>query len=161
VATIDGARKYDPPKATGASEGGAAVSPDGGWIAYQSDRSGQFEIYVERFPDRAQRQKISQNGGHGARWSPDGRELFYLTLDGRRLMAVPVRVAPTFTAGQEVTLFEGQYMRTGPGVRPYDVMRDGKRFVMIKPTASAGTASREIVVVQHWTEELKRLVQPH
>ena len=69
----------------------AAVSLDGEWIAYESDRSGRLEVYVERFPDLGDRQLVSTDGGQQPHWSADGRELFYLGAPGAdRLMAVPV-----------------------------------------------------------------------
>ena len=80
---------------SGADERRAAISPDGNWIAYDSDRSGRSEVYVERFPELGDRQLISTTGGQQPLWSPDGRELFYLgpepvPLEPDRLMVVPV-----------------------------------------------------------------------
>ena len=97
------------------------------------------------------------DGGFAARWAPDGKELYYLNLDGRSLMAVPVSTGETLKIGTERKLFDGSFRTSGPGVRPYDVMPDGKRFVMIRQD-SATTESPKLIVVQRWTEELKRLV---
>jgi serine/threonine-protein kinase len=147
------------PVAPGAAiEGASAVSPDGGWLAYQSDRSGVMEVYVERFPDRSRRQKISVAGGFAPRWSPDGRELIYLAPGGR-LISVPVTTKPDFTAGKEVELFSGVFLPQGPGNRPLDVLPDGKRFVLIKSNDDEEHSSR-IIVVQNWTEEIRRQLRP-
>jgi hypothetical protein len=130
-------------------------------MAYQADRSGAMEVYVERFPERSGRQKISLAGGYAARWSRDGRELFYLGAGGRRVLAVPVRLQPTFEAGKEVELFKGNYLMNGPGHRPFDVMPDGKRFILVKNAeGTPDSSAQEIIVVQNWAEELKRLVPP-
>jgi hypothetical protein len=84
-----------------------AVSPDGRWLAYQSDRSGAFEVYVERFPELGDRQQISTTGGTLLRWSADGRELFYQSIDGRRVLAVPIATGPKLTAGTSTLIIEG------------------------------------------------------
>ena len=153
--------RYQPPGASPLIEGAVNMSPDGRWMAYQSDRSGNMEVYVERFPERTGRQKVSLNGGYAARWSRDGKELFYVGAGGRGVKAVPVRTQPSFDPGQEVELFRGTYLVNGPGHRPFDVMPDGKRFVLIKTAdGTDGFAAPEIVVVQNWVEELRRLVPP-
>ncbi len=154
---LDGERRYTPATPNQFIEGAAAVSPDGHWMAYQSNRAGSIAVYVERYPERGSLQKVSRSGGFAARWASDGKELYYLSLDGRSLMAVPVSTGETLTVGTERKLFDGSFPSSGPGVRPYDVMPDGKRFVMIRQD-SAGSESPRLIVVQHWTEELKRLV---
>ena len=136
------------------------VSPDGRWLAYQSNLSGQGEIYVQRFPELGNRQRISTGGGRVPRWSPDGTELFYQSPGGRQLFAVPIVTEPAFTAGVSEVLFEGAYL--APVIasrRPYDLTPDGDRFVMIKSPASTSDADEhtQITWVQNWTEELTRL----
>ena len=79
---------------------------------------------------------MSLSGGFAARWAPDGKELYYLNLDGRSLMAVPVSTGETLKIGTERKLFDGSFRTSGPGVRPYDVMPDGKRFVDDPPGLS-------------------------
>jgi hypothetical protein len=118
-----------------------------------------MEVYVERFPDRSGRQKISVAGGFAPRWSPGGRELFYLAPSGRRLISVPVTTKPVFAAGQEVELFSGSFLSQGPGNRPLDVMPDGKQFVLIKSDDDEA-ASSQIIVVQNWTGDIRRLLRP-
>jgi serine/threonine-protein kinase len=140
------------------------ISPDGKWMAYASDESGQLEIYVRPFPDvNKGRWQVSTSGGSTPLWSPDGRELFY--LQGDAVMGVSTETEPTFKAGKPETLFRGTYVRlsTNDG-QPWDISPDGKRFLMIKPPASTGavpTAAApqpKINIVLNWTEELKQRV---
>ena len=137
-----------------------AISPDGRWLAYSSDLSGRTEIYVQRFPDLGDRQRISTNGGNVPRWSRDGTELLYQSLDGRQLLAVPVITEPTFTTGVPEVLFEGAYLQPVFGNRPYDVTPDGERFVLIKTGVVTGDIddSPQIILTLNWFEELTRLV---
>lgn len=100
---------------------------------------------------------VSPSGGTRAVWSADGTELFYLVAPGR-MMAVPVELGDTFRYGTAVELFSGPYIAANV-LRTYDVSRDGQRFLMIKSAAGADEAPEaQIVIVQNWLEELKRLV---
>jgi len=135
-----------------------AVSPEGGWVAYDSNVSGREEIYIERYPELGNRQQISTSGGRVPVWSRDGRELFFGSLDGRQMLAVPVQSGTTLVAGRPQVLFEDA-MVASLSFRPYDIAPDG-RFLIIRnghTEAGGGTASN-LIVVQNWTEELKRLV---
>jgi serine/threonine-protein kinase len=137
----------------------AAVSPDGRWMAYHSTVSGRFEIYVERYPDLGGRQQISTSGGQRPLWSRNGRELFFGSLDNRQMFVVPVQSGTTLVAGRPQVLFEFAMSAPAPGGRPYDIAPDG-RFLIIRSGQSeteGGTASN-LIVVQNWFEELKRLV---
>jgi eukaryotic-like serine/threonine-protein kinase len=150
-------RKYEKLRESQFREGAPALSPDGRWLAYMSDMSGQFEIYVERFPQLGDRQKISTSGGVKPRWSRDGRTLYYISADGLRFFSAPVSTHTQLTAGVPQLLFEGTFLRYSAGSMPFDVTPDGQRFVMIK-SGNAGDDTNAIIVVQHWFEELKRLV---
>jgi eukaryotic-like serine/threonine-protein kinase len=143
--------------ATPSVDSAAALSPGGRWLAYQSTMSGVMEVYVERFPETGDRQKISMSGGALPRWSAKGNELFYQSNDGRRVFAVAVSAGTKFTAGTPTMLFEGTFVPTSPAVRGFDVTPDG-RFVMLKPAAADEGAVATVVIVQNWFEELKRLV---
>ena len=137
----------------------ADISPDNRWIAYHSALSGRPEVYVRPFPTiDSGRWQVSNGGGTRPRWSRDGRELFYFTPENGEvrasLWAVPITPGPLFTAGRPYKLFEGNYAAFNQGRQTYDVSPDGKRFVMIKPAETP----TPIIVVQNWTEELKRLV---
>ena len=143
--------------ATESEETGPSISPDGNWIAYTSDETGQREVYVQRFPGLGAKEPISTDGGQQPLWSPDGSELFY--RGPRGMMAVPVDTEPTFTAGAPEVLFEQQYFSFRAS-RTYDVAPDG-RFLMIKEGATTDDASAptaQIIIVENWFEELKRLV---
>jgi len=111
-------------------------SPDGRWLAYASDESGTMEIYVRPFPNiNAGKWQISTDGGNSPRWSPNGKELYYLIGENiaEALMAVEVETKPTFSPGKPKVLFRGKYLGSLPnnGI-PYDVHPDGRRFLMMK-----------------------------
>ena len=136
----------------------AAVSPNGRWMAYRSNESGQNEVYVQRYPELGDRQKISTDGGNVPVWSRNGQELFFSSRDGRQMLAVPVQSGSTLEAGRQQELFE-----TATGVstsgRPYDVAPDGRFFIIRSGRAEGGgTTASDLILVQNWFEELKRLV---
>jgi serine/threonine-protein kinase len=132
-----------------------AMSRDGRYLAYQSRESGQFEVYVRPYPKiNDRRWPVSTGGGTRPLWAPNGRELFYVGMDGS-LMAVPVQTSgATFSAGNPTQIIQTRYGTPLPD-RSYDISPDGKRFLMIK---EADDKSTGIVVVQNWLEELKRAV---
>ena len=146
---------------TTAQEHSAEISPDGRWLAYQSNESGRYEVYVRPYPNvDARRWTISTGGGTRPAWAKSGRELFY--LDGRdRLTSVNVRVNDdTLLAGKPVTIIEKSYFTGGAAYgRPYDVSSDG-RFLMIKSIEETDLRLNPatLVLVQNWAEELKRVV---
>jgi serine/threonine-protein kinase len=138
------------------------ISPDGKWMAYASNESGQYEIYVRPFPEvNKGRWQVSTSGGRTPLWSPDGRELFY--LNGDAVTRVSVEAEPTFKAGKPETLFRGTYVQTSTNdAQPWDISPDGKRFLMMKearaaPSTEAATR-RQITIVVNWLEELKKRV---
>jgi eukaryotic-like serine/threonine-protein kinase len=140
------------------------ISPDGKWIAYQSNESGQEEIYVRPFPDVDRgRWPISTGGGTRPLWARTGRELFY--LDGDNLLTVvSVQTGATFSASTPVRMFTTRYFSGfgggGQSVagRTYDISPDGKRFLMIKDNLPADQLQTSIVIVLNWVEELKARV---
>ena len=152
--SMDSDEAWQPLLQTEANEGDPAISPDGKWIAYTSDETGQAEVYVERFPDLGQRRQISTAGGAQPVWSPDGRELFYLSDEA--MMVVAVETGPTFTLGTSEILFESSGYFQGRN-RAYDIAPDGQRFLMIK-LRDVSQVSSQINIVVNWTEELERLV---
>ena len=140
---------------------GASFSPDGRHVAFLSDATGQREIYIRPYPGQGGQVTVSVGGGMEPIWARSG-ELFYRSLDGRRMFSVAVTAASTLTIGTPVEVFQGPYYIAATGSpRPqYDVAPDGQRFLMLLPD-SAGDASavgRRIVVVQNWQEELKQRV---
>jgi len=158
---LDGTRKVTPLLQTRFDERNGMVSPDGRWLAYESDSSGPQQIYVRPFPNvgGGQRQ-VSNAGGTRPLWARSGKELFYFGSDGT-LWRVPVEASGgLWQAGAPSRLLERRYF-TGAGTtgRTYDVSPDGQRFLMIKASGTEGSdAPPRIIVVQHFDEELKRLV---
>jgi len=135
------------------NEGKVKISPDGHWIAYDSNESGRQEIYVRPFPNAEEgKWQISRDGGIEPVWAPRGQELFY--RNGEAMMVVGIKTEPTFAAGSPVVLFRGRYTTSGAVVN-YDISPDGQRFLMIK---AVGGSTGQINVVLNWFEELKRLV---
>jgi serine/threonine-protein kinase len=148
-----------------ASEGSPTVSPDGRWLAYSSDETGSLEIYVRPFPDvDAGRWQVSTRGGIHPQWSRDGSELLYLEVRAPdvAMLAVSIEPGPTFRPGIPTELFAGPYFYGAAVAAPdvYDVSSDGQRFLMIKQLEAPDEeqAQPEIVIVENWFEELKRLV---
>ena len=146
------------------NEQNAEIAPDGNWLAFDSNASGQFEIYVRPFPNVDEgRWQISQGGGTQPLWGPDGRELFYVTPTGQ-LTAVPIETDP-FAPGNPEVVLERSYLSRPGGIavgRTYDVSPDGKRFLMIKDGGPGDeTEPTQLILVQNWLDELKRLVPVH
>jgi len=148
---------------TAANEMMPEFSPDGRWLAYVSNESGRNEVYVQPYPGPGERHLISTNGGWQPAWSGSGRELFYVQggLGGvgvTTLMSVKIATAPAFQAGTPEALFESADLRTVWG-RSYDVASDGQRFLLtLNKEAPTNLAPAQMIFVQHWFEELKRLV---
>jgi Tol biopolymer transport system component len=134
------------------SEQYAVFSPNGNWIAYESEREVRSEIYVSPYPKPVPK-KISTGGGYHSAWSADGKELFY--RNGDKMMAVTIETEPELKVTNSEVLFEGQYY-TGR-YRNYDVSFDGQRFLMIKESEDQPAAT-QLIVVLNWFEELNRLV---
>jgi tRNA A-37 threonylcarbamoyl transferase component Bud32 len=136
-----------------ATEGDAAVSPDGRWLAYTSDESGAFEIYVRPFPAASSaRWQVSSNGGTDPVWSRNGRELFYISGQNE-MMRVVVAPGQAFTMAPPERLFPtGVYTPIVP-VPAFDVSPDGTRFLMLRETTAS--ERNELIVVQNWTEEMR------
>ena len=123
-----------------------------------SDRTGDQEIYVQRFPELDGEQLVSRGGGTYPVWSPDGRELFYY-LSLVALMAMPIETGPNLQAGIAETLFDPAAFIVSPSFRHFDVSPDGRRLLMIRRTGAATNEGElEIVLILNWFEELKRLV---
>ena len=137
------------------SERNASVSPDGRWVAYQSNQSGVSEVYVRRFPDLTRQTVVSSQGGWSPLWGPGGRELFYESERG--FVRVPVETASGFDVGGEEILFPYQFGGTnGVGSpRAYDVTLDGERFLSSTRRRPENDANRRaLTVVLNWTQEL-------
>ena len=138
------------------------LSPDGRWLAYQANNSGQFgqfQVYVQPFPNTsAGRWQVSADGGTKPLWARNGRELFFLDRNNV-LTAVSVQAAGvTFSTGKPSRALSTPYYPGGPERgRTFDVSADGQRFLMVKDDP-AGPQPASMVVVLNWLEELRRLI---
>ena len=146
--------------ATPAGESSGKVSPDGRYVAYVSNASGRFEVFVQPFPQvETGRWQVSTTGGGQPVWARNGRELFYIA-EGNVLTVVPVQTAgASFTRGTPVRVFDTPFA-FADAPQPYDVSLDGQRFVMLKAntTGDKSAEAPTMTVVLNWLEELKRLV---
>jgi serine/threonine-protein kinase len=156
LVTVRGDRRPQPYLQAAFSQGAAQFSPDGQWVAYVSNESGRYEVYVRSFSDVHMKWQVSDGGGVEPVWARNGGELFY--RDNDRSVAVEITTRPAFGVGKPKVLFRGQYVKgsTAVGAAGYDVSLDGQRFLMVKPVGQ-GEAT-QINVVQNWFAELKRLV---
>jgi serine/threonine-protein kinase len=159
-ATLDGERRVIPLLQTPFDERYGMISPDGRWLAYQSNESGRNEIYVRPFPDiEGGRWQVSASGGVLPLWSPSGDELLFMTGNGqaRQIMAVPVVRGSSWIAGRPAPVAEGAFMQAAAA--SYALSQDGRRLLVIKQGAPQETttgAAPTIVVVQNWPDELRR-----
>ena len=126
-------------------------SPDGKWIAYESDESGRNEIYLRSFPDSGIKRRVSTDGGTHAVWNPNGQELFY--LNGDKLMTVDTDLLSEPVLGKPRELFSRPTLSSDR----YDVSRGGQRFVMIDEGEDE-PPPKQLHLVQNWFDELNRLV---
>lgn len=153
LVSISGKFQPKPLLVTPAYEGGPQLSPDGRWMLYQSNESGQPEIYVRRYPAMDRQWQVSEGGGAQARWSSTSREIYYRGAQHMMAAALdPSGAEPAF--GKPAALFADEY-DFGPGISiaNYDVTRDG-RFIMLR-RATHGNSLRAVI---HWTEELKQIL---
>ena len=128
-----------------------AMSPDGRWLAYGSNLSGQYEVYVNGFPDPGRRRKISLDGGHSPVWSRDGRELFYLVGNG--VVAAALSTTGRVEVLTRTLLFEGPF-ETWPYHALYDAAPDGRDFVMVR--RGEVVEDGQLVTVLNWSTELQQ-----
>src|SRR5262249_27526429 len=139
------------------NENGARISPDGHWIAYQSAESPPgTQLYIQSFPEPGRKQQVSTNGAFIARWSRDGKELFYVSPD-LTLTAVSVTTTgSSLEVGAATPLFKAPIDRTTLGNgRSYDVAADGRFLINVSSSASSPSSS-PITVILNWQDELKQ-----
>jgi Tol biopolymer transport system component len=147
----DGDRKPIPIAKTPFAEMWATFSPDGTYIAYQSNESGRPEIYVHEFPEARNKWQVSTDGGVEPYWRRDGRELFYRA--GARIMSVPVQAGATFVAGTAVPLLQTRFSTVLVRGR-YRPTPDGQRFLVLGSLARG--AEQPAAVVLNWPSALNR-----
>ena len=153
ILPLEGERKPQPFLQTPFSEIEPKFSPDGRWLAYASDESGQSEVYVRPFPKAEEgKSQISTEGGTEPVWVGKG-ELFY--RNGDQMMVVDVTTEPVFSPGTPELLFEARYHSSASQLTNYDVSPDGQHFVMVTTDENE---ARQINVTLNWFEELKERV---
>jgi len=154
--TGNGVKEPIPLIRTEYSETAGTLSPDGRWLAYTSNETGQYEIYVQRFPDGGGKRQVSNGGGIGPRWRRDGRELFYYARNGEggKLMAARVKSGESLEMGAVASLFEFIGGTQIVGSAPYDVTGDGQRFLINELVETKPNAP--LTVVFNWTASLSR-----
>ena len=164
--SMEGEMSSRPLLTSEADERDPVVSPNGQWIAYASDVTGRFEVYVQAFPGLGDRRPISANGGHAPTWAPDGRALFYLGTRGgggpEEMVVVPIDPEPSLSVGTPEVLFAyAPFADMGGAARHYDVDPDGQRFLMLSDAAAGDRGAvlkPQINVVLNWFEELNARV---
>jgi serine/threonine-protein kinase len=153
---LEGDRKPQPFLATEFAEAEAAFSPDGRWVAYQSEESGRIEVYVRPFPAGGGKWQISVNGGTHPRWQADGKRLYF--RNENQVMTVEVDAAgDALRIGAPAVLFEGPYLQAAIGgvvYADYDVAPDGERFVMLRGEGRDAVPDH-LVVVLGFEDELR------
>jgi serine/threonine protein kinase/Tol biopolymer transport system component len=161
VLPLTGERKPKPLLNSDFVEANAKLSPDGRWIAYASNEAvgGQFEVYVQPYPERTGKWQISDQGGAYPRWSRDGKELFYLTADGTLTVVAVDTKGPAFSAGTPRALFPTRALledhTEGSSHYTYDVSQDGKRFIVNERVAPSNQTI-PLTLVLNWPAVLKK-----
>ena len=151
-------RKPQPLLQTSFNETTGRVSPDGHWLAYLSDESGRYEVYVRPFPGPGGKWQISTEGGTELAWSPKGNEIFYRAgASKEKMMVVDIQTSPTFSAGKSRVLFEASFISRTQGAF-YSVAPDAQRFLMLKAIDQSDAPASQVHVVLNWFEELRRKV---
>ena len=131
-----------------------ALSPDGRWVAYASDETDSYEVYI-RAADGSAKRRVSFTGGREPLWNPNGQEIFY--RQGDKVMAANVRItAGRVDIGNTTVLFEGPYKPAGVSSRSYDITADGNRFLMVRREPPQPTPAPVITLVTNWAQDLAR-----
>jgi serine/threonine-protein kinase len=135
-----------------------AFSPDGRWLAYSSNESGNYEVYVQAFPGPGERWQISTNDGQHPKWSRNGNELFYCTQDGR-IMEVVYRVSGTSFVAQKPQVWSTQSLnlKNLGALNTFDLHPDGRRFAVVKaPGPAEGPLLNEVTIISNFSDEVRR-----
>jgi hypothetical protein len=146
---------HDPPRpftATPFVERWASISPDGHWIAYESNETGRFEIFVRPADGSPGRWQVSVNGGRYPLWRRDGKELFFQAPD-QSIVSAAIHGQPGFVAGTPVALFHHELATLGYTGRTWSVSADGQRFLLTVPALSSERPHFDVWV--NWAESLR------
>ena len=152
---VNGDRKPYPVVQTGATEDQGQFSPDGHWLAYTSNESGQAEIYVIPFPPSpGAKWVVSRGGGVQPRWGRNGKELFYISADSK-MMSVEVSTRAAFQSGAPRPLFQTDIVDTGirTGPMSWDLAPDGNRFLIITPNSAEAST---LTLILNWRVDTAR-----
>jgi serine/threonine-protein kinase len=131
-------------------------SPDGRWVAYSSDESKRYEVYVRPFPGPGMKIQVSSEGGVQPLWARNGKQLFYRRQN--QVWVVDVRIDGGLATSKPRLLFEKSGYNVGMPTRSYDLSLDGQRFLMVRLEDRKPSPLTEMTLVENWFEELKRLV---
>ncbi len=153
---LKGERKPQRYLATSFNEVSPKFSPNGRWMAYASDESGRYEVYVRSFPGPGMKQQVSSEGGIQPLWARNGKQLFYRWRD--QFWAVDVRTDGGFASSRPRLLFEKPGYEGGDPIRTWDLSLDSQRFLLVKMEERKPSPVTEMVLVQNWFEELTRLL---
>jgi len=143
------------------NEGAPAFSPDGRWLAYQSDESGSLQVYVRPFPGPGGKWQISTGGGVIPKWSRNGKELFYRTADSKIMVVTYAASGDSFHADKPQLWSPGQFTDRGFGFYNFDLHPDGKRFAVLKaPGTEQADAVNKVSFVFNFFNEIRRKLPP-
>jgi serine/threonine protein kinase len=152
---LDGDRTPKPIIQTQYSERFPALSPDGRWLAYASDESDRWEVYIRRYPDLTDVKRISMDGGLAPMWNPDGRGLYYWDTSRNSLVFMPVRSGSMLEIGIPKLCAAGDFtFGSNAWYRSFDISPDGKNIAIIR-RGKSGQSQKQLTVVLNWFEELK------
>lgn len=157
---VDGSAPPRPMLQTPTNENNPDISPDGKWIAYQSNESGQYEIYIQDYPGFTGKWQVSESGGNQVRWSPDGKTVYF--RHGVQMLKAVITPKPTMKISNPEVVIESDAVVLASEARNYDIGPDGEQFLVLKPIESGAksTLNRELFIVENWFEEIKRLAPP-
>ena len=143
------------------NNGSPAFSPDGRWLAYDSNESGTYEVYVRPFPGPGGKWQVSTGGGYMPKWSRNGKELFYRTPDGKTMAVAYTASGDSFHADKPQLWSPGQFTEAGLGTSAFDLHPDGKRFAVLKaPGTEQNAAVNKVSFVFNFFDELRRKFPP-
>ena len=142
--------------ATSFRERSPSLSPDGKWLAYASDETGRFEVFVRPFPDaQSAKWQVSTDGGSSPHWSAQGNELFYLDA-ANQMQSAHVTTSPSFGIASKERLFSASGYFLSPWGQAYDVTPDGQRFLMLRVGTATGAMPVSLVLVENFATELRQ-----